>query len=261
MALDPHPADGDFRTGAVRESGRHGRDARFSLTTRWSSSTVVVRPGHSIARLLTGHVSQRPLHSEVAVLVVGLGVMILANLRPGPVPRIPPPPGPLGAHLDRARSTDPIERVPVPTAGSPASGYCRERPAGPHRERSGEQQRRCPRSAEAERGPVGPGPARRVASMTAILLRDRYARGHPARSRAMERLREACARAWTRCCGGGPAAASRTCSRIWACAVLCRADHDLFTHVDTHVRRGIVPGLHQSRRSDGAVVFRVAQEL
>src|SRR4051794_985896 len=101
-------------SAAVREHGGMLSSHGSSLSSRVILiNGLLFGLGTAVLAFSPATVSSRPLWSEVIVLVVGLTVMIVANavlvgsnLRP--LDR-------LVGQLDRARSTEPIERLPVPT--------------------------------------------------------------------------------------------------------------------------------------------------
>jgi two-component system sensor histidine kinase UhpB len=233
----------------------------FSLTTR----VVLINGslfalGTALLAFSPATVSQRPLLSEVAVLVVGLGVMILANsvlvgasLRP--LDR-------LVAQLDRARSTDPIERVPVPTAG-----IARHLATAVNdllgRIESGQRESNVVALAaqEAERARLAQDLHDGVGqSLTAILLEiEMLADTRPGRE-AMERLREGVRSSLDEVREAARRLRPHVLEDLGLRSALAALTTDLFTHVDTHVRRGIVPGLPSLDEATELVVFRVAQE-
>jgi two-component system sensor histidine kinase UhpB len=207
-------------------------------------------------------VSEQPLLSEGAVLLVGLSVMVLANgilvraaLRP--LDR-------LADQLDRARAVDPIERVPEPGAGitrrlATAVNELIDRIETAQRESSvaalAAQESESARIAQELHDGVGQ-------SLTAIMLElGVLAQQAPAgEAESLERLREAARASLDEVRGVARRLRPDVLEDLGLRSALAALTIDLFGQSDTHVRRGINPGLPELDDSVELVVFRVAQE-
>ncbi len=233
----------------------------FSLTSRVVLiNGLLFGLGTALLALSPATVSQRPLQSEMAVLVVGLGVMILANsLLVGATLR---PLDRLVGHLDRARTTDPIERVPVPSAG-----MARQLAAAVNdllaRIETGQRQSNVAALAaqESERARIAQELHDGVGqSLTALLLEiGTLAETRPT-AEAMHRLREGTRSSLDEVREVARRLRPHVLEDLGLRSALAALTTDLFTHVDTHVRRGIMPGLPALDDAVELVVFRVAQE-
>jgi two-component system sensor histidine kinase UhpB len=235
----------------------------FSLTTRVIAiNGLLFALGTALLAFSPATVSPEPLWSEVVVLAVGLSVMILANaVLVGAALR---PLDRLVRQLDRARSTDPIERVPVP-----ASGIARHlassvndllgRIETAQRESNlaalGAQEAERARIAQELHDGVGQ-------SLTALLLemgmltetatgpmRDSLEGAREATRASLDEVRDVARRL-----------RPHVLEDLGLRSALAALTTDLFTHVDTHVRRGIMPGIPPLHDAVELVVFRVAQE-
>lgn len=233
----------------------------FSLTSRVVlTNGLVFGLGTALLALSPATVSQQPLLSEVVVLVVGLSVMILANsLLVGASLR---PLDRLVGQLDRARTTDPIERVPVPTAGmahqlATAVNHLLSRVESGQRASNvaalAAQEAERARIAQELHDGVGQ-------SLTALLLEIGVLAETQPTPEAMERLREGTRSSLDEVRAVARQLRPNVLEDLGLRSALAALTTDLFTHVDTHVRRGIMPGLPDLDDATELVVFRVAQE-
>jgi two-component system sensor histidine kinase UhpB len=233
----------------------------FSLTSRVVLINGLLFALGTVALVLSpATVSQQPLLSEIVVLVVGLSVMILANtLLVGASLR---PLDRLVGQLDRARTTEPIERVPVP-----ATGIAHQLATAVNdllgRVESGQRASNVAALAaqEAERSRIAQELHDGVGqSLTALLLEiDVLAETQPT-PEAMERLRELTRSSLDEVRGVARRLRPHVLEDLGLRSALAALTTDLFTHSDTHVRRGIMPGLPELDDATELVVFRVAQE-
>ena len=164
--------------------------------------------------------------------------------------------------LDRARTTDPIERVPVPAPGvahhlATAVNDLLQRIETGQRASSiaalAAQEAESARIAQELHDGVGQ-------SLTALLLEIvMLAETNPTRA-AMERLREGTRSSLDEVRQVARRLRPHVLEDLGLRSALAALTTDLFTHVDTHVRRGIAPGLPPLGDDVELVVFRVAQE-
>jgi two-component system sensor histidine kinase UhpB len=233
----------------------------FSLTTRVVlSNGLLFGLGTAVLAFSPATVSQQPLLSEVAVLAVGLSVMILANwLLVGASLR---PLDRLVGQLDLARTTDPIERVSVPTSGiahhlATAINDLLGRIEAGQRESNiaaiAAQEAERSRIAQELHDGVGQ-------SLTALLLEmGMLVETHPTRE-AIERLREGTRSSLDEVRGVARRLRPHVLEDLGLRSALAALTTELFNHSDTHVRRGIMPGLPHLDDAVELVVFRVSQE-
>jgi len=234
---------------------------RFSLTSRVVLiNGLLFALGTAALVISPATVSQQPLLSEIVVLVVGLGVMILANtflvgasLRP--LDR-------LVGQLDRARTTEPIERVPVPateiahqlaTAINDLLGRIESGQRASNIAALAAQEAERSRIAQELHDGVGQ-------SLTALLLEIGVLAETQPTPEAMERLREGTRSSLDEVREVARRLRPHVLEDLGLRSALAALTTDLFTHVDTHVRRGIMPGLPVLDDATELVVFRVAQE-
>ncbi|KRF15570.1 hypothetical protein ASG90_11965 [Nocardioides sp. Soil797] len=207
-------------------------------------------------------VSSRPLWSEVIVLAVGLTVMIVANgvlvggnLRP--LDR-------LVSQLDRARSTEPIERLPVPRSGI-SHDLAESVNDLLGRIESGQRESSLAALAaqEAERARIAQELHDGVGqSLTAVLLEIGALTddADPETARALAGVREATRASLDEVRGVARQLRPHVLEDLGLRSALAALTTELFSHGATHVRRGIMPGLPELDDPVELVVFRVAQE-
>jgi two-component system sensor histidine kinase UhpB len=233
----------------------------FSLSSRVVLiNGLVFGLGTALLALSPATVSQQPLLSEIVVLVVGLSVMIFANtLLVGASLR---PLDRLVGQLDRARTTDPIERVPVPSTGI-AHQLATAVNDLLGRVESGQRAGNIAALAaqEAERARIAQELHDGVGqSLTALLLEIGVLEETQPTPEAMERLREVTRSSLDEVRGVARRLRPHVLEDLGLRSALAALTTDLFTHADTHVRRGIMPGLPELDDATELVVFRVAQE-
>lgn len=237
------------------------RSHGFSLTSR----VIVINGllfalGTALLALSPATVSPRPLLSEVIVLVVGLSVMILANailvrgtLRP--LDR-------LVEQLDRARSTDPIERLPVPGAGISrqlAISVNELLARIEHGQR--EAQLGALAAQEAERARIAQELHDGVGqSLTAVLLELGALDAADGNAEALGRVREITRSSLDEVRGVARQLRPHVLEDLGLRSALASLTTELFGHGATHVKRGIAPGLPDLDDATELVVYRVAQE-
>ncbi len=234
---------------------------RFSLTTRVVLiNGLLFAGGTALLAFSPATVSQRPLLSELVLLTVGLGVMILANtLLVGATIR---PLDRLVAQMARARSSDPIERVPVPASGiAHRLATSINDLLGRIETAQRESNVAALAAQEAERARIAQELHDGVGqSLTALLLEiGVLAEGQPTRE-ALERLREGTRSSLDEVRDVARQLRPHVLEDLGLRSALAALTTELFTHVDTHVRRGIMPGLPDLDDAVELVVFRVAQE-
>ncbi len=237
--------------------------AELSLSTRIIViNGAIFGIGTALLAFSPATVSATPLVSEVVVLLVGLGVMVLANgllvrgtLRP--LER-------LVDDLDRTRAEGVSERLPV---RSPALARGLATAVNDLLDRVDETQRGSNVAAlaaqEAERARIAQELHDGVGqSLTAILLDLRVLSGEvPAENAGtVDRIREA-----TRASLDEVRAVARTLrphvlEDLGLRSALAALTTDLFGSGETHVRRGVTPGFPDLDEAVELVVFRVAQE-
>ncbi len=234
-----------------------------SLTTRVTAiNGLLFALGTTILAFSPATVSPEPLWSEVVVLVVGLAVMLLANaLLVGAELR---PLDRLVRQLDTARSTDPIERVPVPDTGiarhlAASVNELLGRIEGAQRETdlatlAGQEAERARIAQELHDG-VGQ-------SLTALLLEvGMLAEKSSGETReGLERVREGTRASLDEVRDVARRLRPHVLEDLGLRSALSALTTDLFTHVDTSVRRGVMPGIPPLPDTVELVVFRVAQE-
>jgi two-component system sensor histidine kinase UhpB len=250
--------DTDDRVG---EGDRMVPTQGVSLTARVIAiNAVLFASGTALLAFSPASVSREPLWSEVVVLAVGLSVMILANallVRAAirPLDR-------LVRQLDRARSTEPIERVPVP-ASNLASHLATSINDLLARIETAQRQSDLAALAaqEAERARIAQELHDGVGqSLTALLLDiGRLAETQPSRD-ALERIREATRSSLDEVRGVARRLRPHVLEDLGLRSALAALTTDLFGAGETHVRRGIMPGLPPLDDAVELVVFRVAQE-
>lgn len=235
----------------------------FSLSTRVIAiNGLLFGLGTALLAFSPATVSSRPLWSEVIVLAVGLSVMFVANgLLVGGSLR---PLDRLVGQLDRARTTDPIERVPVPRAGiSRALAESVNDLLG--RIESGQRDSSLAALAaqEAERARIAQELHDGVGqSLTAVLLElgALADRADPGTAAALAGVRETTRASLDEVRGVARQLRPHVLEDLGLRSALAALTTELFAHGDTHVRRGITPGLPELDDAVELVVFRVAQE-
>ncbi len=234
----------------------------YSLTTR----VIVINGllfalGTALLAFSPATVSAEPLLSEVVVLVVGLAVMILANAIL--VGRALRPLDRLVTALDRARSTDPIGRVPVPPSG-----------IGHHlalsvndllgRIEAGQRQSNLAALAaqEDERARIAQELHDGVGqSLTALLLELGVLAETGADPDTIASVRENARSSLDEVRAVARRLRPHVLEDLGLRSALAALTTELFTHSETHVRRGILPGVPPPLDdATELVVFRVAQE-
>ncbi|KQY54566.1 MULTISPECIES: sensor histidine kinase [unclassified Nocardioides] len=223
---------------------------------------VLFALGTALLAFSPATVSPRPLWSEVIVLAVGLAVMIVANsvlvgsnLRP--LDR-------LVAQLDRARSTDPIERLPVPESGiSRELAISVNDLLGRIEAAQRDSSLAALAAQEAERARIAQELHDGVGqSLTAVLLElgALAEQAPPETAASLERAREATRASLDEVRGVARQLRPHVLEDLGLRSALAALTTELFTHTSTHVSRGIMPGLPVLDDAVELVVFRVAQE-
>jgi two-component system, NarL family, sensor histidine kinase UhpB len=235
----------------------------FSLTSRVivingvlfavATATLAVSPAT---------VSPRPVFSEIVVLVVGLSVIISANavlVRAALLPL-----DRLVGQLDRARTTDPIERFPLPP-----SGISRQLAVAVNdllgRIEAGQRASSVAALAaqEAERARIAQELHDGVGqSLTAVLLDLQVLAqsAPPATAEGLHRVREVTRASLDEVRGVARQLRPHVLEDLGLRSALAALTTELFGHGSTHVRRGISPGLPELSDAVELVLFRVAQE-
>lgn len=233
----------------------------YSLTTR----VIVINgalfgAGTALLAFSPITVSAEPLWSEVVVLVVGLSVMVLANSvlvgqALGPLDR-------LAGQLDHARSSDPTERLVVPASGvgrrlATAVNDLLGRIEAGQRESDlkalAAQEDERARIAQELHDGVGQ-------TLTALLLEVGVLADHGASSEDLQGLRETTRSSLEEVRAVARRLRPHVLEDLGLRSALAALTTDLFTHLDTHVERGVTPGLPPLDDAVELVVFRVAQE-
>ena len=207
-------------------------------------------------------VSSPPVSSELLVLLIGLSVLIVANtlLVKGalaPLDR-------LVGDLDRARSTDPIERMPVPDSGiarqlASAMNDLLDRIEGAQRESNAAalaaQESERSRIAQELHDGVGQ-------SLTAIILElGPLSEQVPGPSAAaLLRIREATRESLDEVRTAARRLRPHVLEELGLRSALAALTTDLFQNTGVHIRRGISTGLPELDSMVELVLFRVAQE-
>lgn len=218
--------------------------------------------GTAVVAFSPATVSSRPLLSEVIVLAVGLGVIIVANaVLVGGTLR---PLENLVGQLDRARSTDPGERLPLPESGISRqlgisiNDLLARRDAGQR-----DSSLAALAAQEAERSRIAQELHDGVGqSLTAVLLELGALAGQSPRDTpgAVERAREMTRAALDEVRGVARQLRPHVLEDLGLRSALAALSSELFAHSATHVRRGVLPGLPVLDDAVELVVFRVAQE-
>lgn len=233
----------------------------LSLTTRVILiNGALFALGTAVLAFSPATVSSRPLWSEVGVLVVGLSVMILANaLLVGAALR---PLDRLVGQLDRGRSTEVSGRVPVPDSGialqlavaiNDLLGRIETGQRASNVAALAAQEAERARIAQELHDGVGQ-------SLTAILLEVGMLADAQPTEQALVRVREAIRASLDEVRGVARQLRPHVLEDLGLRSALAALTTDLFTHTDTHVKRGIMPGLPPLEDPVELVVFRVAQE-
>lgn len=202
------------------------------------------------------------LVSEAVLLVVGVGLMILANTLL--VRSTLQPLEGLVRHLDQARVTEPIERMHVPDgdiAGSLAGAVndLITRIEGGQRDSRlaalAAQEAESVRIAQELHDGVGQ-------SLTAVLLQVSALvdSAPPSQRGALEEVREATRQSLDEVRGVARQLRPHALEDLGLRSALAGLSTELFTHVDTHVERNISIGLPVLSEAAELVVYRVAQE-
>lgn len=235
----------------------------FSLTSRIVlTNGLLFALGTAALALSPATVSARPLASELVVLLVGLSVILLANtllVRAAllPLERVV-------ADLDHARSTEPLGRVTVP-----AHGLARQVSLAVNEllGRIELGQREAAASAlaaqEAERSRIAQELHDGVGqSLTAVLLEVGHLveRGATADQGALEGVREGVRASLDEMRAVARQLRPHVLEDLGLRSALAALTQELFARTDTHVRRGVAPGLPDLSDQVELVVFRVAQE-
>jgi two-component system sensor histidine kinase UhpB len=235
----------------------------FSLTSRIVLiNGALFALGTALLAISPATVSAEPLASELAVLLVGLVVIVVANtvlVRAALLPLER-----LGAHLDHARSADPIDRVPVPTGGLAHSLSLSVNDLLGRIETAQRDHAAAALTAqEAERGRIAQELHDGVGqSLTAVLLELGVLRdqGVPPGSPALERAREGVRASLDEVRAVARNLRPGVLSDLGLRSAVAALTSDLFPDGGTHVRRGVAPGLPELSDEAELVVFRVAQE-
>lgn len=226
----------------------------FSLTSRIVLiNGVLFALGTALLALSPATVSARPLTREIIVLLVGLTVMLVANtvlVRAALLPLER-----LVRQLDRARSTNPIERMPVPSAGlarhvavavNDLLGRIEHgQREGAVRELAAQEAERSRIAQELHDG-VGQ-------SLTAVLL-------ELAGSPDLDRVREGVRSNLDEVRRVARHLRPHVLEDLGLRSALASLTQELFATGGVHVRRAAVPGLPKLSDETELVVFRVAQE-
>ncbi|QIX27376.1 sensor histidine kinase [Nocardioides sp. JQ2195] len=235
----------------------------FSLSSRVIAiNGLLFALGTALLAFSPATVSSRPLWSEVIVLVVGLAVMIVANgvlvggtLRP--LDR-------LVTQLDRVRSTEPVERLPVPRSGL---GHDLAESVNDLFARIDTARRDSSLAAlaaqEAERARIAQELHDGVGqSLTAVLLElgAIVEQADPDTAAALTGVRETTRASLDEVRGVARQLRPHVLEDLGLRSALVALTTELFSHGETHVRRGIMPGLPALDDPVELVVFRVAQE-
>lgn len=233
----------------------------FSLTSQVVLiNGVLFALGTALLAFSPATVSSRPLTRELVVLLVGLVVMLVADallvraaLRPLEQ---------LVRNLDRARSVDADERVPVP-----ARGLARHVAVSVNdllgRIEAGQRESAVHALAaqEAERSRIAQELHDGVGqSLTAVLLELGALRDRPAGAADLDRAREGVRASLDEVRTVARHLRPHVLEDLGLRSALVSLTTELFDGSDTHVRRGVVPGLPPLPDEVELVVFRVAQE-
>lgn len=235
----------------------------FSLSSRVVAiNGLLFLLGTALLAFSPATVSSRPLVSEVVLLVVGLAVMIVANaVLVGSTLR---PLDRLVGQLDRARSTNPIERLPVPRTGISRELVLSVNDLLGRVESSQRDSDLAALAAqEAERARIAQELHDGVGqSLTAVLLElgALADTADPATASALQGVREATRASLDEVRGVARRLRPHVLEDLGLRSALAALTTELFAHGGTHVRRGIMPGLPELSDEVELVVFRVAQE-
>jgi two-component system, NarL family, sensor histidine kinase UhpB len=235
----------------------------LSLSSRVIGINVLVFTLATVALAVSpATVSAPPLRSQLLVLVAGLVVTVVANailVRASLVPL-----DRLVADVDRARSTDPLERVPVPDSGI-ARGLATAINDLLDRIERGQRERKVAALAaqESERSRI----ARELhdgvgQSLTAIMLElGPLAESVPEpTAAALLRIREATRDSLTEVRTVARALRPHVLEDLGLRSALTALTTELFGTTGVHVRRGVASGLPQLDAMVELVLFRVCQE-
>lgn len=234
----------------------------FSLSSRVIlANGVLFALGTALLAFSPATVSSQPLLSEVVVLLVGLAVMIAANaFLVGGMLR---PLEKLIGDLDRARSTEPIERVPVAEGGisrqlaTSVNDLLGRIEAGQR-----DSQLAALAAQEAERARIAQELHDGVGqSLTVVLLELKALAGDvPSGSApALEQARETTRASLDEVRGIARQLRPHVLEDLGLRSALASLTTHLFAH-GTHVKRGVMPGLPELDDDVELVIFRVAQE-
>ncbi|WP_104106855.1 sensor histidine kinase [Nocardioides sp. 616] len=235
----------------------------LSLSSRViASNGVVFLLGTAVLAFSPATVSRQPVISELVVLLVGLGIMIVANsflvrVALTPLDR-------LVTQLDQVRSNEPLARVSDPGGGlahrlSLAVNDLLDRIEAGQRQNavSALAAQEAERSRIAQELHDGVGQ-----SLTAVLLElgALSGPGHAPAEPALARLREGVRASLDEVRSVARHLRPHVLEDLGLRSALAALTNDLFTTGDVLVRRGILPGLPALPDDVELVVFRVAQE-
>ncbi len=208
-------------------------------------------------------VSSPPVHSEVLILLVGLAVVIAANavlVRAALVPL-----DRLIRHLDRVRTPDPIQRVPVPDSGV-AHGLAMAVNDLLGRIEAGQRESSAAALAaqESERARIAQELHDGVGqSLTAIILElgPLAEEASDPLANSLLRIREATRASLDEVRTVARRLRPHVLEDLGLRSALAALTTDLFgPTTGVHVRRSVMPGLPELDRTTELVLFRVAQE-
>ncbi|CAM3226166.1 sensor histidine kinase [Nocardioides dubius] len=225
-------------------------------------NALIFTLGTALLALSPATLGRNALLSEVALLVVGVGLMVWANtllvrstLRPVEN---------LVDELDQARATEPFERLTVsgdPIAGGLASAVndLMDRIEAGQRDAKlaalAAQESESARIAQELHDGVGQ-------SLTAVLLQLGALSDQPPAqvAAALAEVREATRESLDEIREVARRLRPQALEDLGLHSALAGLSTQLFKHVDTHVERRIEPGLPQLSEAGELVVYRVAQE-
>jgi two-component system, NarL family, sensor histidine kinase UhpB len=256
MGSATHPPPSDTLTAMTRWNGA-------SLTSRIVLiNGALFALGTLLLALSPATVSADPLASELVVLLGGLVVIVVANtllVRAALLPLER-----LAGDLDHARSTDPIDRVPVPAGGlahhlslsiNHLLGRIEAAQRGSAAAALAAQEAERSRIAQELHDGVGQ-------SLTVVLLElgVLHDEGVPPGSPALSRARESVRASLDEVRAVARNLRPHVLADLGLRSALSALTSDLFPTGSTHVRRGVTPGLPELAEETELVVFRVAQE-
>lgn len=228
----------------------------LSLSTRVTlTNGALFALGTALLAFSPATVSSRPVFSEVVVLVLGLGVLVLANamlvrgyLRP--LDR-------LVHDLAQARSTEPIGRVPVPEHGPGHEVTVAINELLGRIELGQRESNMAALTAqEAERARIAQELHDGVGqSLTAVLL-ELGRRDDP----SLEPVREGVRGSLEEVRATARQLRPHVLEDLGLRSALAALSTELFANLPTNVNRGVMPGLPALDDATELVVFRVAQE-